>query len=47
MGVSMRGSLVPVLADVIMTETENVVVRTLIESDIIKIKVKFVDNALA
>ena len=45
-GVSMGGSLRPVLANIIMTERENVIVGKLIEDGIIKFYVRYVDGTL-
>ena len=45
-GVSMGGSLRPVLANIIMTERENVIVGKLIEDGIIKFYVRYVDDTL-
>ena len=45
-GVSMGESLGPVLANIIMTERENVIVGKLIENGIIKFYVRYVDDTL-
>ena len=45
-GVSMGGSLRPVLANIIMTERENVIVGKLIEDGIIKFYVRYVEYTL-
>ena len=45
-GVSMGGSLGPVLANIIMTECEKVIVDKLIEDGIIKFYVRYVDDTL-
>ena len=45
-GVSMGGSLRPVLANIIMTERENVIVGKLIEDGIIKFYLRYVDDTL-
>ena len=42
----MGGSLRPVLANIIMTERENVIVGKLIEDGIIKFYVRYVDGTL-
>ena len=42
----MGGSLGPVLANIIMTERENVIVGKLIEDGIIKFYVRYVDDTL-
>ena len=45
-GVSMGGSLGPVLANIIMTECEKVIVDKLIEDGIIKFYIRYVDDTL-
>ena len=45
-GVSMGGSLGPVLANIIMTECENVIVDKLTEDGIIKFYIRYVDDTL-
>ena len=45
-GVSMDGSLGPMLANIIMTECEKVIVNKLIEDDIIKFYIRYVDDTL-
>ena len=45
-GVSMGGSLGPLLANIIMTELEDQVVRGLIDKGIIKFYTRFADDAL-
>ena len=45
-GVSMGESLGPVLANIIMTECEKVIVDKLVEDDIIKFYVRYVDHTL-
>ena len=45
-GVSMGSSLGPVLANIIMTELENVVIRPLIDSNVIKFYRRYVDDTL-
>ena len=45
-GVSMGGSLGPVLANIIMTECEKVIVNQLIENKIIKLYIRYVDDTL-
>ena len=45
-GVSMGSSLGPVLANIIMTEVENVVIRPLIEQGLIKFYSRYVDDTL-
>ena len=42
----MGGSLRPVLANIIMTERENVIVGKLIEDGIIKFYLRYVDDTL-
>ena len=45
-GVSMGGSLGPVLANIIMTEFEKVVVENLIKTGIVKFYARYVDDTL-
>ena len=45
-GVSMGGSLGPVLANIIMTECEKVIVNQLIENDILKFYIRYFDDTL-
>ena len=45
-GVSMRGSLGPVLANIIMTECEKVILNQLIENNIVKFYIRYVDDTL-
>ena len=45
-GVSMGSSLGPVLANIIMTELEKIVVSDLINSGVIKFYVRYVDDTL-
>ena len=45
-GVSMGGSLGPVLANMIMTEFEKVVVENLIKTGIVKLYATYVDDTL-
>ena len=45
-GVSMGGSLGPVLANIIMTECEKVIVNRLIENKIVKFSIRYVDDTL-
>ena len=45
-GVSMGGSLGPVLANIIMTEFEKVVVENLIKTGIVKLYATYVDDTL-
>ena len=45
-GVSMSGSVGPVLANIIMTECEKVIVDKLIEDGIIKFYIRYVDDTL-
>ena len=45
-GVSMGGSLGPVLANIIMTEFEKVVVENLIKTSIVKLYARYVDDTL-
>ena len=45
-GVSMGGSLGPVLANIIMTECEKVIVNQLIENDILKFYFRYFDDTL-
>ena len=45
-GVSMGGSLGPVLANIIMTECEKVIVNQLIENNIVKFYIRYVDVTL-
>ena len=45
-GVSMGGSLGPVLANIIMTECEKVIVNQLIENNIVKFYIRYVDDTL-
>ena len=42
----MGGSLGPVLANIIMTEFEKVVVENLIKTDIVKLYARYVDETL-
>ena len=44
-GVSMRGSLGPVLANIVMTECDKVIVQ-LIENNILKFYIRYVDDTL-
>ena len=44
--VSMGGSLGPVLANIIMTECEKVIVNPLIENNIVKFYIRYVDDTL-
>ena len=45
-GVSMGGSLGPVLANIIMTEFEKVVVENLIKTGTVKLYARYVDDSL-
>ena len=45
-GVSMGGSLGPVLANIIMTECEKVIVNQLIENKFVKFSIRYVDDTL-
>ena len=45
-GVSMGGSLGPVSTNIIMTECEKVIVNQLIENEIIKLYIRYVDDTL-
>ena len=45
-GVSMGGSLGPVLANIILIECEKVIVNQLIENNIVKFYIRYVDNTL-
>ena len=45
-GVSMGGSLGSVLANIIMTECEKVIVNQLIENNIVKFYIRYVDDTL-
>ena len=45
-GVSMGGSMKPVLANIIMTKCEKVIVNQLIENNIVKFYIKYVDDIL-
>ena len=45
-GVSMGGSLGPVLAHIVMTECEKVTVNQLIENNILKFYIRYVDDTL-
>ena len=45
-GVSMGGSLGPVLANIIMTECEKVIVNQLIENSIVKFYIRYADDTL-
>ena len=45
-GVSVGGSLRPVLANIMMTECEKVMVNQLIENNIVKRYIKYVDGTL-
>ena len=45
-GVSLGGSLGPVLANIMMTECEKVMVNQLIENNIVKRYIKYVDGTL-
>ena len=45
-GVNMGGSLGPVLANIIMTEFEKVVVENLIKTSIVKLYARYVDDTL-
>ena len=46
-GVSMEGSLGPVLANIIMTEFQKVVVENLIKTGIVKLYARYVDDTLS
>ena len=45
-GVSLGGSLGPVLANIMMTECEKVMVNQLLENNIVKFYIKYVDDNL-
>ena len=45
-GVTMGGSLEPVLANIIMTECEKAIVNQLIENNIVKFYIRYVDDTL-
>ena len=46
-GVSMGSSLGPVLANIILTEFENVIVKPLIETSVLKFYCRYVDDTIA
>ena len=42
----MRSSLAPVLANIILTELENIIVKKLVDEDIIKFYIRYVEDTL-
>ena len=45
-GVSMEGSVGPVVVNIIVTECEKVIINQLIENNIVKFYIRYVDDTL-